>query len=378
MYALTNCQIYTGMEVLNDHAVIINDNRISMICHNDNIPHDITIENLQGAILSPGFIDIQLNGCGGVQFNEEIDALSIKTLEIMQQTNLLSGCSSYLPTLITSSDEFMHKAVEVMREYLKTHSHQALGLHLEGPYINPEKKGIHNINYIRKPDQAMIDFLCKNADVIKIITLAPEKVDPSFIGQLAKAGIHVSAGHSNGTYEDARAGFNAGIRMGTHLFNAMPAITGRMPGVVGAIYDESEVYCGIIADGLHVSWPNIRNSQKIKRDKLILITDAILPVGTNIEKCTFGGKTVYYKDGKCTDASGTLGGSALTMIEAVKNSVNYAGIALDEAVKMATLYPAKAIGVDNILGTITAGKIANLVAFDHNFVVQRTIVNGKL
>jgi len=177
MYALTNCRIYTGMEVLNDHAVIINDNRISMICHNDDIPHDITIENLQGAILAPGFIDIQLNGCGGVQFNEEIDALSIETLETMQQTNLLSGCSSYLPTLITSSDEFMHKAVEVMREYLKNHSNQALGLHLEGPYINPEKKGIHNIDYIRQPDQTMIDFLCANADVIKIITLAPEKVD---------------------------------------------------------------------------------------------------------------------------------------------------------------------------------------------------------
>ncbi|WP_392561191.1 N-acetylglucosamine-6-phosphate deacetylase [Orbus sturtevantii] len=378
MYALTNCRIYTGMEVLYDHAVIIDDNRISMICHNDNIPHNITIENLQGAILAPGFIDIQLNGCGGVQFNEEIDALSIETLDIMQQTNLLSGCSSYLPTLITSNDEFMRKAVEVMREYLKSHSNQALGLHLEGPYINPEKKGIHNINYIRKPDQAMIDFLCENADVIKIITLAPEKVEISFIQQLTRAGIRVSAGHSNATYEETRAGFNAGIRMGTHLFNAMPAMTGRMPGVVGAIYDESEVYCGIIADGLHVDWANIRNSQKIKRDKLILITDAILPVGTNIEQCTFGGKTVYYKDGKCTDANGTLGGSGLTMIEAVKNSVNHAGFALEEALRMAALYPAKAIGVDHMLGTITAGKVANLVAFDHNFVIQKTIVNGKL
>lgn len=378
MYALTNCRIYTGMEILLDHAVIINGNKIAMVCHNDHIPHDIMIENLHGAILAPGFIDIQLNGCGGVQFNEQIESISVETLEIMQQTNTLSGCSSYLPTLITSSDEFMYKAVDVMREYLATHKNQALGLHLEGPYINPEKKGIHNVNYIRQPDQTMVDFLCKNADVVKILTLAPEKVEDHFIQQLTEAGIHVSAGHSNGTYEDARTGFNAGIRMGTHLFNAMPPITGRMPGVVGAIYDESEVYCGIIADGLHVSWPNIRNSYRIKKDKLILITDAILPVGTNIEQCTFGGKTVYYKDGKCTDDNGTLGGSALTMIEAVKNCVNYAGIGLDEVLRMATLYPAKAIGVDNQLGAISVGKIANLVIFDHNFVVQKTIVNGLL
>ncbi|WP_392558626.1 N-acetylglucosamine-6-phosphate deacetylase [Orbus mooreae] len=378
MYALTNCRIYTGMEILNSHAVIIDNDKISAVCHIDDIPKNIPMKNLQGAIVAPGFIDIQLNGCGGVQFNEQIENLSIETLETMQKTNLLSGCSSYLPTLITSSDEFMRQAVQVMRTYLQKYHNQALGLHLEGPYLNPEKKGIHNIDYIRQPDQEMIDFLCQNADVIKIITLAPEMVEKHFIHQLVAAGIHVSAGHSNGSYEETRAGFNAGIRMGTHLFNAMPPIAGRAPGVVGAIYDESEVYCGIIADGMHVNWANIRNSHRIKHDKLILITDASLPAAsTNVEQFTFGGKTIYYKDGKCTDINGTLAGSALTMIEAVKNSVNYVGIALDEALRMATLYPAKAIGVENKLGTITAGKIANLVIFDHNFVIQQTIVNGQ-
>lgn len=377
MYALTNCRIYTGSEILNNHVVIIKNDKIEMICHHNALPQNIAIKDLQGAMLAPGFIDIQLNGCGGVQFNETIESISIETLETMQQTNLLSGCLSFLPTLITSSDEFMRKAVSVMREYLKKHTHQALGLHLEGPYINIEKKGIHNVDFIRQPSQEMIDFLCQNADVIKILTLAPEKVETHFIRQLVDAGIHVSAGHSNGTYADIRNGFNAGIRMGTHLFNAMPAITGREPGVVGAIYDEQEVYSGIIADGLHVNWANIRNSQKIKRDKLILITDAILPVGTNITQCTFGGKTVYYKDGKCFDENGTLGGSALTMIEAIKNSVVHVGIALDEALRMASLYPAKAIGVEKELGSITAGKIANLVVFNHDFVIEHTVVNGE-
>lgn len=378
MYALTNCRIYTGYEILDNHAVIIDGDKIAKICKQEQLPADITIKDLQGANVAPGLIDIQVNGCGGVQFNETLDALSIETLEAMQATNLVYGCTSYLPTLITSTDEFMIKAVNVMREYLAKHPNQALGLHLEGPYINPEKKGIHNINYIRQPSQEMIDFLCENADVIKIITLAPEKVDAKHIKQLCDAGIHVSVGHSNGHYDDCRRGFNAGIRLGTHLFNAMPYITGREPGVVGAIYDEPEVYVGIIADGQHVSWANIRNSHKIKQDHLILITDAMLLAGSNLTSGVFADKTIYYKDGRCVDENGTLGGSALTMIEAVKNAVEYVGIALDEALRMATLYPAKAIGVDKQLGTISESKIANLVIFNRDFSNVKTIVNGEM
>ena len=378
MYALTNCRIYTGYEILENHAVIIDGDKISKICKQDELSANITIEDLQGAIVAPGFIDIQVNGCGGVQFNETLDALSVETLEKMQATNLVYGCTSYLPTLITSTDEFMIKAVKVMREYLVKHPNQALGLHLEGPYINPEKKGIHDENIIRLPSQEMIDFLCDNADVIKIITLAPERVEAHFIKQLVNAGIHVSVGHSNGHYDDCRRGFNAGIRLGTHLFNAMPYITGREPGVVGAIYDEPDVYVGIIADGQHVSWANIRNSHKIKQDHLILITDAMLLAGSNLTSAVFAGKTIYYKDGRCVDEKGTLGGSALTMIDAVKNAVEYVGIALDEALRMATLYPAKAIGVDKTLGTVSEGKIANLVVFDRNFTIAKTVVNGEI
>ena len=378
MYALTNCRIYTGYEILENHAVIIDGDKISKICKQDELSENITIEDLQGAIVAPGFIDIQVNGCGGVQFNETLDALSIETLEKMQATNLAYGCTSYLPTLITSTDEFMIKAVRVMREYLVKHPNQALGLHLEGPYINPEKKGIHDENIIRLPSQEMIDFLCDNADVIKIITLAPERVETNFIKQLVSAGIHVSVGHSNGHYDDCRRGFNAGISLGTHLFNAMPYITGREPGVVGAIYDEPDVYVGIIADGQHVSWANIRNSHKIKQDHLILITDAMLLAGSDLTSAVFAGKTIYYKDGRCVDEKGTLGGSALTMIDAVKNAVEYVGIALDEALRMATLYPAKAIGVDKTLGSVSEGKIANLVIFDRNFTITKTVVNGEI
>lgn len=377
MYALTNCRIYTGFEVLHDHAIIIDGKQIIDVCAKQALPKDMVIDDLNGAIVAPGFIDLQLNGCGGVQFNETLESLSLETLATMQKTNLVTGCTSYLPTLITSNDEFMRKAVTVMRQYLQYHDNQALGLHIEGPYISEQKKGIHNVDFIRHPSQPMIDFLCENADVIKIVTLAPEEVSQAMIRQLAKAGICVSIGHSNATYEQARASFNAGIKMATHLFNAMTSITGREPNVVGAIYDEPEVYCGIIADGLHVHWANIRNSYRIKKDKLILVTDASMPTGTNMTECVFGGKTIYYRDGKCFGKDGTLAGSALTMIEAVRNVVIHAGIALDEAIRMATLYPAKSIGIDPTLGSITVGKVANLVIFDDRFSVLKTIVNGQ-
>ncbi|MDF7666674.1 N-acetylglucosamine-6-phosphate deacetylase [Orbaceae bacterium ESL0727] len=378
MYALINCRLYTGYEILDNHAVIIENDKIKQIIKQSDLPTDIERQDLQGAMVAPGFIDLQVNGCGGVQFNETLDALNIATLEQMQATNLRSGCTSFLPTLITASDEFMIKAVQVMRDYLNQHQNQALGLHLEGPYINVEKKGIHDPQFIRQPSPEMVDFLCDNADVIKIITLAPEKVDSQIIQRLVAAGIHVSAGHSNGHYEDCRRGFNAGIRMGTHLFNAMPYITGREPGVVGAIYDAPDVYAGIIADGQHVNWATIRNSYKIKQHHLILITDAIIFAGSNLATATFGGKTIYHKEGRCVDANGTLAGSTLTMMQAVANAVNQIGIALDEALRMATLYPARSIHMDTQLGTISEGKIANLVVFNRDFTVLKTIVNGQM
>ncbi|CAH3473803.1 MULTISPECIES: N-acetylglucosamine-6-phosphate deacetylase [Serratia] len=377
MFALTHGRIYTGHDVLDDHAVIIADGLIERVCPAAELPAGIETRDLGGAILAPGLIDVQLNGCGGVQFNDSLEAISEETLEIMQRANEKSGCTSYLPTLITSSDEFMKHSVEVMRAYLTKHQNQALGLHLEGPYLSPVKKGTHNPAFIRKPTQDMIDYLCANADVITKVTLAPEMVEPHVIKQLTEAGIVVSAGHSNATYDQARTGFAAGISFATHLYNAMPYITGREPGLMGAIFDTPEVYTGIIADGHHVAWSSIRNAKRLKGDKLVLVTDATAPAGADIDQFIFAGKTIYYRDGLCVDENGTLSGSALTMIEAVQNSVEHIGIALDEALRMATLYPARAIGVEHRLGTIEAGKVANLTAFTRDFKITKTLVNGN-
>lgn len=377
MYALTHGRIYTGHDVLDGHAVVIANGLIDRVCPVGELPAGIETRDLAGAIIAPGFIDVQLNGCGGVQFNDSADAVTVETLEIMQKANEKSGCTSYLPTLITCSDELMMQGVRVMREYLAQHQHQALGLHLEGPWLNLAKKGTHNPNYVRKPEAKLVEFLCQNADVITKITLAPEMVEPEVIRQLVNAGIIVSAGHSNATVNEAKRGFRAGIRFATHLYNAMPYISGREPGLAGAIFDEPDLYCGIIVDGLHVDYANVRNAKRLKGDKLCLVTDATAPAGADIDKFIFAGKTIYYRDGLCVDENGTLSGSALTMIEGVQNLVQHVNVALDEALRMATLYPARAMGVENKLGTIEAGKVANLTAFTHDYNIIKTIVNGN-
>nr|WP_321382498.1 N-acetylglucosamine-6-phosphate deacetylase [uncultured Vibrio sp.] len=374
MYALSNCKIYTGSDVLHEHAVIIDNDLIQSVVPVAELPKGIEVKDLNGANLSPGFIDLQLNGCGGVMLNDDITP---KTMQIMHEANLKSGCTSYLPTLITSSDEDMRAAINAAREYHNKYQNQSLGLHLEGPYLNVAKKGIHNVDFIRTSDEDMIDLICANSDIIAKVTLAPEQNDPEHIRRLKSAGVIVSIGHTNATYAEARKGFEAGISFATHLFNAMTPMVGREPGVVGAIYDTPEVYAGIIADGFHVDYANIRIAHKIKGEKLVLVTDATAPAGANIDHFIFVGKKVYYRDGKCVDENGTLGGSALTMIEAVQNTVEHAGIALDEALRMATLYPATAIGVEDRLGRVRTGMVANLTVFDRDFNVKATVVNGQ-
>ena len=373
-YAFTNGVIYTGYEILYGHAVIVENDLIKAVVPEEELPHGIQQVNLNGNNLTAGFIDLQLNGCGGVMFNEQT---TVETLEIMQATNLKSGTTSYLPTFITSPDEGMKSAVKVMRDYLAKYRNQALGLHLEGPYLSKEKKGVHREEYIREITPEMKTFLCDNADVITKITLAAENPTTQYITDFVEKGIIVSLGHSNATYEVANQAIAKGISFATHLHNAMsPISSGRAMGVVGAVLD-SDLYAGIIVDGLHVEFGNVRIAKKVKGDKLCIVTDATAAAGSDIESFIFVGKTVYVRDGKCYDANGTLGGSSVTMIESVENAVKKVGISLDETLRMCNLYPARAIGVDDHLGSIEAGKIANLTVFTHDFKVIGTAVNGE-
>ena len=374
-YALTNAVIYTGEKVLYEHAVVIENGLIQAVILEKDLAKEIPTVDLNGANLSAGFIDLQLNGCGGVMFNEEI---SVNTLEIMRATNLKSGTTSYLPTFITSPDEGMKQAVAVMREYLSKHQNQALGLHLEGPYLSVAKKGVHRPEYIREISPEMLDFLCQNGGVITKLTVAAENPTAEYISRFLQAGIIVSIGHSNATYEQAKQRFAEGASFATHLHNAMsPISSGREMGVVGAVLD-SDVYTGIICDGLHVHWGNIRLAKKAKGDKLVVVTDATAAAGADISEFIFVGKKVTVKDGKCYDEFGALGGASITMIESIQNLIHHTDLNLDEILRMCTLYPAKAIGVDDKLGSIAVGKVANLAIFDQQFKVKATAVNGEL
>jgi N-acetylglucosamine-6-phosphate deacetylase len=375
MYALTNCTLYTGREELTNHALLIDGHKIVDIIPASAVGQRYPTVDLDGGQVAPGFIDLQLNGCGGVMFN---DAIASATLDIMHQTNLRSGTTSFLPTLITTSDEDMLNALEVVNAYRRHSPHRVLGLHLEGPYLNPKRKGIHNAAYIRKPDRTLLKQIAASGrETVRLMTLAPEMVELEDIQFLAEQGIVVAAGHSDATFEQAMAGFKAGIRMVTHLFNAMSPWLGRSPGLVGAAFSNAEVYAGIIADGHHTHFASVQLAQMIKRDRLILVTDATPPVGTQIRSFWIGGQEVFYQNGKCISADGTLGGSALTLIEAVANCVRQLNLPLPEALRMASTYPAQLMGVDQELGYIAPGYVANLTCFNADFQISGIIDQGR-
>lgn len=375
MYAVVNGLVYTGAEVWRDRAILIQGDRIQRLCSPADLPAECEQVDLEGAIATPGFIDLQLNGCGGVLFN---DAITAATLDTMHRTNLQSGTTSFLPTLITAPDADMAAAIATVAAYRQTAPHTVLGLHLEGPYLNLKRKGIHNGDYVRDPDPTMLDAILEaGRDTVKLVTLAPERATPEQIGALVAAGIRVAAGHTDATYEEAIAGFEAGVTMATHLFNAMTPWLGRNPGMVGAVFCRPEVYAGIIVDGQHVHFDSIRLAKQLKGDRLFLVTDATPPVGTTMTSFTLGGQTVFYQDGRCVSADGTLGGSALTMREAIAHCVRQVGIDLAEALRMATLYPARAIGVEAELGWLGEGAIANLAILSHTLELQAVIDRGQ-
>ncbi len=374
MYALSNAVVFDGKERLTGYSVIVDKQFIISVVPDKQVSPEIKTINLNGATLCPGFIDLQLNGCGGVMLNGDFTTAN---LELMQQTNLASGTTHFMPTLITTDDREMEQAVAISRAHQQTQASGNLGLHLEGPYLSVEKKGIHSEQLIRRLNNQRLQFLLDNHEAISKVTLAPENVELETISALKEAGILVSIGHTNATYQQATAAINAGASFATHLFNAMSPMTGREPGVVGAILDNN-IYAGIIVDGHHVAAPNVRLAQRLLKQKLCLVTDATAAAGANIDSFNFVGRRIKVQNGICLGDDGTLGGSALTMIEAVKNCVQSVGFPLSDSLKMASLYPATAINMEQQLGRINAGHRANLTAFDKDFNVILSISDGHL
>jgi N-acetylglucosamine-6-phosphate deacetylase len=372
--ALTNARLLMAGGILENHAVIIEGDRIQAICAGQDVPAGADVVSLEGAWLAPGFIDLQLNGCGGVLFNDDISADTIAT---MHATNLRSGCTAFLPTLITAPEADIRAALAVVAEAHARQPDNILGIHLEGPYINPLRKGIHNAAYIKPMTDAMVELVCEYAAQMPVLlTLAPEQNSVEHMRILSQAGVILSAGHSNATFEEARKGFDAGIRTATHLFNAMSPLEGRAPGLVGALLSEPSVSSGIIADGHHVSYDSIRLAHSIKGDRLYLVTDAVTPTGTDMTGFPFAGQDIYVRDGKCVNSDGTLSGAMVTLLESLQNVVENTQIALPEASRMCSQYPASVLGLADRTGRIAPGIVANLVAFDDRFNLIQTWDRG--
>ncbi len=377
---IKNANIFNGEEFITENTVIIEDKIIKkilkeeMLTLEDKENHEIL--DIGGMILSPGFIDLQLNGCGGVLFNDDI---SVKALEIMNETNKKFGCTSFLPTLITSPDEKIEKALELIKNYENKEEVGVLGLHIEGPYISVERKGIHRPEYIRVLSDEIIDKIASyGSEVTKIITIAPEKAQVSHLKKLKESGVNISVGHTNATYEECmekKDYFNGA----THLYNAMSPLESRNPGVIGFLFNNDTTRCGIIIDGFHMDYASAEIAKKILKERLYLVTDAVSPAGTtDMKEFVFEGNLVKYKNGKCYSPSGTLGGSALVMIEGVKNLVNHVHVSLEEALRMATSYPAQAISVEDRYGYIKEGYVADMTYFNSEYEVKGTISKGNL
>jgi N-acetylglucosamine-6-phosphate deacetylase len=347
-----------------DLSVVEQEGRIIDIVSTSDRPSDGEHIDLQGHYVAPAFIDLQIYGGNGKMFSQD---LSLESLSSTYQYSLAGGASQIMITMATNSMEVFYKGIDTLREYWKQGGKGILGLHLEGPYLNPVKKGAHIERYIKRPVKAEVEALLKKGEgIIKMITIAPEQCDQDIIDMISEAGILISAGHSNASYEEATAAFNSGIRTCTHLFNAMSGFMHRAPGLVGAIYDHDSVKSSIVADGIHVDFAAVRVSYELMKERLFFITDAVTAVDD-------GDYPHVFRTDRYTLPDGTLSGSALTMMQCVKNGVEQCRIPLERALEMASEIPASLTEQHGELGKIAKDFRCELVVFNENLQVLEVI-----
>ena len=362
--ALINAGIFTGTEKLTGKAILIENSTIKAIIEPAFIPEKSEVIDCRGDYVSAGLIDLQIAGSGGylLSANPSVEALTGMTESIVK-----SGTTGFLIVVPTNTFETYRKVVSILKE--NPHP-TVLGLHLEGPYINPVRRGAHLVELIRKPRISELKELIAEAEgIVKMVTVAPEVCDDGFLRFLTDNGIVVAAGHSNATFDEAFKGFKSGIKTVTHLFNAMSPIHHRDPGLPGAVFESPDICASIIADGIHVHYGAVSIAKKIMKERLFLVSDA---VEENIDGVYPDHKR--QKD-RFTLPDGTLSGSLLTMMKAVKNCVENIQIPVDEALRMATAYPAEMMNISD-KGSIAPGKKADLVVFDGNFEIKYIFAEG--
>ncbi|WOI10425.1 N-acetylglucosamine-6-phosphate deacetylase [Thalassospira lucentensis] len=373
-FAITNARVFDGTDFQSEKAVIVRDGKVDAIVGNRHIPENISVIDAGNQILAPGLIDVQVNGGGGVLLNDEPNIDGIRAIMAGHRKY---GTTAMLPTLITDHRDKMEAAITAVTDAISQDVPGIVGIHLEGPYLNAERKGVHDANIIRPMEDDAIDLLTRLPNGRILVTMAPEKAAKGTIKKLADRGVLVCAGHTAGTYSHIQAAITEGMRGFTHLFNAMSPMTHREPGVAGAAMADDNTWCGLIADGYHVHPAVLKVAIHAKaKGKIMLVTDAMPTVGADEKRFVLGGEEIIATDGRCALADGTLAGSDLDMIAAVKNCVEMVGIDLGEALRMASLYPATFLKLDDIMGRIAPSYQADMILFDDDYNVTRSWIKG--
>ena len=353
-------KVFTGTSWLADSVITTADGKITEI-----IPFDPALENpeIVYPIIAPAFIDLQIYGAGGKLFSVYPQAAS---LHILYDYCKAGGASHFQPTVATNAYEIFFRCIDAVKAYWNEGGKGCLGLHIEGPWINPQKKGAHLEAYIHSPSVKQVqELLDYGRDVITMITLAPEVCSKEVVDLIRSRGIMVSAGHSNASYKEATLALNDGIAAATHLYNAMSPLQHREPGIVGAVFDHPSVMSSIVPDGYHVDFAAIRIAKMIMQQRLFVITDAVTE--------TTEGPYPHQLAEDRYESNGILSGSALTMAKAARNLVTHAGIDTEEALRMVSLYPAQVIGKAGSMGKIEKGFDASLVMLDEMLEVESVV-----
>jgi N-acetylglucosamine-6-phosphate deacetylase len=373
--ALINGRLLTGKGIVSGRTLLLSGARIeALVGAKDRRCREAAPVDLQGQLLLPGFIDVQVNGGGGVLFNDDPSPESIRAIGAAHRR---FGTTGFLPTLISDDFDSIGRAIAAVQSALDAGMPGVLGIHIEGPFLNKTRRGVHDARHLRLLDDNSVSLLSRLKGGRTVLTLAPEMTTPGAIAQLTARGILVCAGHSAANFAQTTAAIAQGLRGFTHLFNAMARLEPRDPGIVGAaLYDEN-TWCGIIVDGHHVDPIMLQLALRCKRhDRFMLVTDAMPAVGSGQHTFELQGRTIRVIDGVCRDENGTLAGTALDMAGAVRNAVCLLGLDIVEAARMASEYPAGFLGLGAELGRIEPGYRANLVLMDDQFRVQQTWIEG--
>jgi len=369
--ALVNGRILTDDGFVDGHCVMIDDGRISEV--RDGIPADAEPFDLRGGTLLPGFIDVQVNGGGDRLFNDDP---SVDTIAAIGAAHRRFGTTGFLPTLISDDEAKIAAALDAARDAIAARVPGVVGVHIEGPFLNPERKGIHDRTKLREIGESEIELLSKPVGSATVLTLAPEKVPAETLRQLSDAGVIICAGHTQASADDIAEALGNGLRGFTHLFNAMSQLAPREPGVVGAALLDDASWCGIIVDGHHVDPRVLKLAMRAAPlRRFMLVTDAMPSVGGR-KAFTLNGEAITVENGRCLNAAGTLAGSDLDMASAVRNAVTMLGLDLSDAAAMASTNPAAFLRLDHELGRIAAGYRASLTLLDDDLHATQTWIDG--